>query len=84
MRFIGVKVKVALSGPVGAAPLSPRGLKNIFASNIEYLEQSSLDSFLLTKRNFYGLPYCFRFQKVLLIQGSGLHTAGSYVAKEME
>lgn len=28
MRFIGVKVKVALSGPVGAAPLSPRGLNS--------------------------------------------------------
>ena len=31
--------------------LSPRGLKNIFSSNIEYLEQSSLDSFLITKKN---------------------------------
>lgn len=30
--------------------LSPRGLKNVFSSNIEQLEQSSLDSFLLTKR----------------------------------
>ena len=30
--------------------LSPRGLKNIFQSNVEQLEQSSLDSFLLTKR----------------------------------